>query len=305
MSFAPERAASPAEMALSYAASLKAPAYTGLRWTAWGGAYGGANRTGGDVSVAGSHDLTATTGGFATGLDYRVAPDTVLGFGLAGGATNWSLAEGLGGGHGNAFQAGIYGKTWSGPVYLAGALAFSNHWMDISRNTISEHLTADFAAQSYGGRIEGGYRFASFGPGSVTPYAAIQVQGLHTPAYQESGGANALSYASKNATGTRSELGARADYVAYASSDTVLTLNGRLAWAHDWVSDPSLTAAFQTLPGSSFLVTGAAPATDLALISLGAGFHLMNGVTLGGKFDSEFSSRAQTYAGTATLRYVW
>jgi autotransporter-associated beta strand protein len=305
ISFAPGRAASPAEMALSYAAPLKAPAYTGPRWSAWGGAYGGANRTNGDANVAGSHNLTATTGGFAAGLDYRVTPDTVLGFGLAGGATGWALAEGLGGGHGNAFQAGIYGKTWSGPAYFAGALSFSNHWMDISRNTIGERLTADFEAQSYGGRIEGGYRLASVGPGSVTPYAAIQVQSLHTPTYQESGGVNALSYAGKNATDTRSELGVRTDYVAYTSPDKNLTLNGRLAWAHDWVRDPSLTAAFQTLPGSSFLVTGAAPATDLALVSLGAELHLMNGVTLGGKFNSELSSRAQTYAGTATLRYVW
>lgn len=278
-------------------------AATSPRRCAWGGAYGSANRTNGDAN--GSHDLTATTGGFAAGLDNLVTPDTVLGFALAGGATNWSLADGLGGGDGNAFQVGIYGKTWSGPAYLAGAFSFSNHWMDISRNAISEHLTADFEAQSYGGRIESGYRFASFGPGSVTPYAAIQVQNLQRPTYQESGGANALSYASKSATDTRSELGARADYVAYASSDTIVTLNGRLAWAHDWVSDPSLTATFQTLPGSSFLVTGAAPATDLALVSLGPEFHLMNGVTLGGKFDSELSSRVQTYAGTATLRYVW
>lgn len=305
MSFAPERAASPAEMALSYAAPLKARAYTGPRWSVWGGAYGGGSHTSGDTNVTGSHDLTATTGGFVAGLDYRVTPDTVLGFALAGGATSWSLAEGLGGGHGNAFQAGIYGKTWSGSAYLAGALSFSNHWMGISRNAISERLTADFEAQSYGGRIESGYRFASLGPGAVTPYTAIQMQSLHTPSYQESGGANALSYASKSATDTRSEVGARTDYVVYASRDTILTLNGRLAWAHDWVSDPSLTTAFQTLPGSSFLVTGAAPATDLALISLGAEFRLMNGVTLGGKFDSEFSSCAQTYAGTVTLRHVW
>ena len=35
---------------------------------------------------------------FAAGIDYRVAPGTVLGFALAGGGTKWDLAQGLGGG---------------------------------------------------------------------------------------------------------------------------------------------------------------------------------------------------------------
>jgi autotransporter-like protein len=49
-----------------------------------------------------------------------------------------------------------------------------------------DHLTASFNAQSYGGRLEGGYRFATF-YGGVTPYAAIQAQSFHTPGYSESG----------------------------------------------------------------------------------------------------------------------
>jgi uncharacterized protein with beta-barrel porin domain len=85
----------------------------------------------------------------------------------------------------------------------------------------------------------------------------------------------------------------------------VLSLRGRLAWAHDWVSDPALAAVFQTLPGSSFIVNGATPAKDSALVSAGTELRLANGVTLLGKFDGEFASRASTYAGTGTLRYMW
>jgi hypothetical protein len=33
--------------------------------------------------------------------------------------------------------------------------------------------------------------------------------------------------------------------------------------------------------------------------------HLTSQWTLLGKFDGEFASRAQTYAGTGTLRYAW
>jgi uncharacterized protein with beta-barrel porin domain len=40
-------------------------------------------------------------------------------------------------------------------------------------------------------------------------------------------------------------------------------LRGRVAWAHDWVSDPTLVPLFQTLPGASFIVNGALPVKDL------------------------------------------
>ena len=79
----------------------------------------------------------------------------------------------------------------------------------------------------------------------------------------------------------------------------------RLAWAHDWVSNPALAAAFQALPGTSFIVNGATPAKDSALVSTGAELRLVNGVTLLAKFDGEFARRSQTYAGTGTIRYAW
>jgi uncharacterized protein with beta-barrel porin domain len=65
-----------------------------------------------------------------------------------------------------------------------------------------------------------------------------------------------------------------------------LVLRGKLAWAHDWITDPSLTAVFQALPGASFVVNGAIPASDAALTSAGAELRLTNGVSLSGKFDS-------------------
>ena len=49
------------------------------------------NRTSGDLAVIGSHDVSARTVGVAGGLDYRLTPDTVVGFASAGGGTDWSL----------------------------------------------------------------------------------------------------------------------------------------------------------------------------------------------------------------------
>jgi uncharacterized protein with beta-barrel porin domain len=311
LGFAPERETMPPDIAQAYASVFKAPPAPAPvyepRWTAWGGAYGGSNRTTGDLAVSGSHDLSARAVGFAAGLDYRLTPDTVAGFAFAGGGTDWSLAQGLGGGKSDAFQAGLYGATRWGPAYVAAAFAFTNHWMSTDRFAVGDHLTANFNAQSYGGRIESGYRFATI-YGGITPYAAIQAQSFHTPGYTETDAiANgfALTFNGRDATDTRSELGARFDRVLAVYTNAVLALRGRVAWAHDWVSDPTLLPVFQALPGASFIVDGATPAKNSALTSAGAELRLANGVTLLAKFDGEFAAHSSTYAGTGTVRYRW
>jgi hypothetical protein len=58
---------------------LKAPTVPAAsfeqRWGAWGGVYGGSNRTFGDPAVIGSHDLSAPTAGFAGVAGLGVAAD--------------------------------------------------------------------------------------------------------------------------------------------------------------------------------------------------------------------------------------
>ncbi|HEY6992365.1 MAG TPA: autotransporter outer membrane beta-barrel domain-containing protein, partial [Xanthobacteraceae bacterium] len=314
LGFAPEREALPEDVALAYAKAMKGPVYKGeplsfeRRWGVWAGGYGGYNKTGGDPVVDGSHDLSARVAGGAAGLDYHVTRDTVVGFALAGGGTNWSLADGLGGGKSDALQAGVYGATRSGPAYLAAAFAFANHWISTDRFApFGDHLIADFNAQSYSGRAEAGYRFGMAAVG-ITPYAAIQAQSFHTPSYSETdtnGGGFPLAFNSRTATDTRSELGACFDRLVAFNQSAVLSLRARLAWARDRVSDPTLAAVFQTLPGASFVVNGATPAKDSALASAGAEYRLANGVILLAKFDGDFASHSSTYAGTGTIRYAW
>ena len=97
-------------------------------------------------------------------------------------------------------------------------------------------------------------------PGSSPP--------ISLPAYAEQvlSGANtfALNYAAKDVTASRTELGLRTDK-SFAMQDAILTLRGRAAWAHDFNTDRNITAVFQTLPGASFVVNGAAQAHDSAL----------------------------------------
>ena len=98
-----------------------------------------------------------------------------------------------------------------------------------------EHLSADFMAQTYGARVEAGYRYA-MPRASVTPYVAGQGQAFYTPSYTEtdlSGGAAgsfALAYNAGTAFNVSSEVGTRFDSILPFFSDMQLVWRGRLAW---------------------------------------------------------------------------
>jgi uncharacterized protein with beta-barrel porin domain len=114
----------------------------------------------------------------------------------------------------------------------------------------------------------------------------------------------ALSYAEKDVTASRSELGLRAD-TSFAAQDAVVTLRGRAAWAHNFNTDRSISAIFQTLPASGFVVNGAAQACDAALVSAGAEARWLNGFSVAATFEGEFSNVTDSYAGKGVLRYQW
>jgi uncharacterized protein with beta-barrel porin domain len=139
-------------------------------------------------------------------------------------------------------------------------------------------------------------------------YAAGQFTTFDLPAYAESAlaGSNAfaLSYGAKSVTDPRSELGVRTDK-SYALEDSVLTLRGRLAWAHDYDTDRSIGATFQSLPGASFVVNGAAQASDSALVTASVEKKWLTGWSAAATFEGEFSQVTASYAGKGVVRYQW
>ena len=174
----------------------------------------------------------------------------MVGFALAGAGTNWGLANALGTGRSEALQAGAYGITWFGPAYLAGSLAFSNHWFTTNRSALSDQLSANFVGQSYGARAESGYRVAVLPTLGVTPYGAVQFQDFNTPAFGEvdaTGGGLGLNFAAQNSTDVRTELSSRFDAPTLVYGRP-LVLYGRVAWAHDFVSNPALVLRFRRCP---------------------------------------------------------
>ncbi|WP_458180180.1 autotransporter outer membrane beta-barrel domain-containing protein [Bradyrhizobium sp. 14AA] len=295
----------------AFAAYTKAPLAPSFeqRWSVWAAGFGGSQQTDGNAAV-GSNTTTSSLYGTAVGADYRLSRDTLLGFVLAGGGTNFSVANNLGGGRSDLFQAGTFFRHNAGPAYITGALAYG--WQDIVTNrtvTVAgvDRLRAGFNANAYSGRLEGGYRFVSQGIG-LTPYAAAQVTAFDLPAYAEQviAGSNqfALAYNAKSVTDSRSEIGLRTDKT-YAHNDGIFMVRGRFAWAHDFNPNRAIGATFQTLPGASFVVNGAAMASDSALVTASAEKKWLNGWSAAATFEGEFSVVTRSYAGKGVVRYAW
>jgi uncharacterized protein with beta-barrel porin domain len=281
------------------------------RWSVWAAGFGGSQTTDGNGTL-GSNTATSRIAGVAVGADYRFSPFTLAGFALGGGGTNFSVAN-SGTGRSDLFQAGAFIRHDVGPAYISGALAYG--WQDITTDRIltiagADRLHAEFNANAWSGRVEGGYRFVTpwIGGVGITPYAAGQFTTFDLPAYAEqllSGASTfALAYGSKSVTDTRSEFGVRTDK-SFAMQDAILTLRGRAAWAHDFNPDRDIAATFQTLPGASFVVNGAAQASDAALTTASAEIKWLNGWSTAATFEGEFSDVTRSYAGKAVARYAW
>lgn len=287
----------------------KAPAATfAQRWDVWAAGYGGSQTTDGNTAL-GSNNTSSSVYGTAVGLDYRFSPSTIAGFALAGGGTGFNV-NGLGWGRSDLFQAGAFVRHTMGPAYITAALAYG--WQDVTTNRIvtiagTDQLRAQFNANAFSGRVEGGYRYATQWIG-ITPYAAAQATLFSLPHYSEfavaGNNAFALNYTAKDVTSTRTELGFRADK-SFAAAGGLMTLRGRLAWAHDYNPDRTVGAVFQTLPGAAFVVNGAAQARDSALTTAAVQMNWMNGWSASATFEGEFSNVTRSYAGKGVVRYAW
>ncbi|MBV9461251.1 MAG: autotransporter domain-containing protein [Bradyrhizobium sp.] len=277
------------------------------RWSVWGSAFGGGANISGNAAL-GSNTADTRAFGLAAGADYRITPATIAGFALAGGGTNFSVNS-FGSGRSDLFQAGAFVRHTVGNAYVTAVAAYGGQevWTDRMVAATGDHLQANFNTNAWSGRLEGGYRYVTPWMG-ITPYAAAQFTTLQLPSYAEQvvagAGLAALSYNAQTVRDSRTELGLRGDR-SYALPNGIFTLRGRLAWAHDFNTDRTAASAFQALPGTFFIVNGAAVARDSALTTASAEMKWMNGWAAALTFEGEFSDVYNSYAGKGVVRYTW
>jgi outer membrane autotransporter protein len=272
------------------------------RWQVWGGAYGGVMEIEGDPVVIGSASVDPRSFGIAGGVAHPFGNGTI-GLALGAGTSNFDLSGGRGSGEAGTFNAGLALNQSFGDFYAAGALAYGFHDVETSRIVAGSAISGDFGAHTFSARAETGYRFET-SVATIAPYAALQAIAYRLPAYAEAGGPAALAYAAGTTTATRIELGARLEHHLTLGS-TAVKLTGRAAWAINGGTSQRAVAAFQSIPGATFTVDGAAPARHSALIDAGAEFDLGRGLTAALALQGEFSSNVESFGAKGSFTYRW
>jgi uncharacterized protein with beta-barrel porin domain len=280
-------------------------------WNVWAAGFGGSATASGDAGI-GSHNARASSAGFAAGADYAVAPGAEIGAALAGSNLGWGLADGLGGGSGNAFQAGLYGAARRGSVYFAAAGAFAEEWLSTRRGgPFQGPITANMTTQDFAGRIELGDA-VGFGLGaqpiSLSPYVALQAQTVESPSYAETDqtfSGFGLAYSSLSQGYASGEIGARFDAPVPLQGAMAADLRFRAAYAHDWTGGPTMGASFEALPSAAFRVTGAALPKNAALLTAEADLTVGPNLSALFRLDGALAPAADAIGGSATLRYAF
>ena len=274
---------------------------------AWASGFAGSDLVAGDDTI-GTQKFKSHGAGVIAGLDWQPSKRLTLGAAVSFGSNDFHLANDLGTGKTNAFQAGVYGMMLFSPrAYgaFAGLLAVD----DVTTHrtlTVSgtDRLDGKVSPLMVGGRYETGLKL-----GWLVPYAAVEDMLVHLPGYAETASSGASSYAlrygSNNANSAALELGARQSADIPLDRIWTLSVSDRLGWSHALSTPWSTTASFVALPASGFTVFGARPGRDSALVSLGAQLKSRSGLAFDAHFESSVSRNAQSYTGIAGLNYTW
>lgn len=248
--------------------------------------------------------------GLVIGHEYLWSPDTTVGMALGSGVSYFNVANHFSG-RDNALHVGAYAEHRMGNAYVSGAAAYTTHKMKTNRSLelLQASYDADFRAHSLAARAEAGYTVTS-GTLKVTPYAALQVQKVTTPAYSEASTNSvspklALDYERRSVNVTRTELGVSVDKKFLLSGNKAINMGASAAWVREHSSHQDISAAFQAMPDSNFQNGAIKSPGNQALVAASAEIELAKGLAVGVQASGEFGRGAQNATGWATLRYQW
>ncbi|MPZ32065.1 MAG: autotransporter domain-containing protein [Rhodospirillales bacterium] len=280
-------------------------------FSVWGSGLGGVGSVQGDGN---SSTFTYSVGGAAAGIDYRVAPNVLVG--LGGGYTN-----------GTQWVDSFQGKGWSNTVSVAAYGSFTRWGLYVdalagyaySNNQLQRQIqipglqprtaSASTGANQFLGQVETGYRLGVYAPAqaTVTPFARFQASSINQAAFSE-WGANSLSLNVQRQTTTslRTTLGVDLAGAIGIGDTRTLDLRLRLGWLHEYADTARpLTAAFAGAPSASFTVYGAAPQRDSAVIGFSASTTVAAATQLYLRYDGEVGSGTDNHALNVGLRFSW
>jgi len=288
---------------------------TPRRVTAWAQGFGGAGSIDGNPGTGASRVDLNSAGG-ALGVDMQVTPNLIAGVTMGTTSAGFGLTDIASSGTARSILLGLYGGYTQGPLYVDAALAYGynsfNTTRAINTGVMSEVATGAFDGHQYGGRVEGGWRFA-IDQHTLTPFAGMTVQALSQSGYSETSrdtttgapGVLGVTVQGQTTTSVRSVLGLQFETAIGAADSAVLKPRLRLGWGHEFNTNRSATVALSLLPGAPFQVSGARPTADSMVVGAGLELELGRMLRVYGQFDGDFAGNARGFSGTGGLRLIW
>ncbi|PWV99045.1 outer membrane autotransporter protein [Hoeflea marina] len=266
---------------------------------AWGQAYGGWGRTGGNAA-----GLDHAGSGFLLGMDADVFGGWRAGV-LAGYGKNHFNVDARGSsGDADSYHAGVYAGRQAGPLGLRLGATYAWHDVATSRQVIvgafSDSLSARYSAATAQIFGEAGYtldtRFAR-----LEPFAGLALVNQHMDGFTETGGAAALTGRVSNDTTGVTTLGLRGETGLGTFNGFTTSLTGSLAWRHAF-GDVAPSSTLRFASGSdAFAISGTPIDVDTALVEAGLAFGFTNGMDLSFGYSGEFGKGLQDHKVSAHL----
>lgn len=279
---------------------------------------------GNGLNIDANSNSSAVSGnsyGGVAGLDYQVNPDLLIGVSIGGSSSSVSVGSlatsaSITGIHGGLYALDQFAQFYTAETFTVSG--FSNQTTRIVQGFAGvpgATEKASFGSTDIRGRFEFGRNYhlgatAGFANVTVTPFVAIEAADLHSNGFSEynvAGGANTLGLTanSQDQGDVPGFLGARLNSVLTLQNNVILRPWASVAYVHDFVTPASVTNSFAALPGSSFTVTGATIARNLAETKLGFELDVGKGVALFANFDGDFASSERSYGGKGGINYTW
>jgi outer membrane autotransporter protein len=268
----------------------------------WAQGFGARGKFDGDGNAT---SLRRDLAGFFTGADTRVGSDGRLGIG-AGYTASRNNLDGRGSANVETGHLMGYGGWRFGALNLRAGGAYAWHTIDTDR-TIAFPGFFDRATAHYNGGTgqifgEAGYGFA-FGKIAVEPFAGAAWVHLKTDAFNERGGAAALTVAASAFEVGYSTLGIRAASMIPLAADMMLVPRVSVAWQHAFNDvTPTAVLAFQNA-AAPFVIAGVPIARDSLLAEAGLDLAIGLSATLGLSYVGQLARNVQDHA--AKGKFSW
>ena len=280
-----------------------APGEKAPRWSPWiygRGSFGSVRRDG-DRS-----GYTFDLGGFDAGIDFKIQPELIVGInaGYSHGDMSFRSDDGdLGSG-----RVGVYGSYAPAPWRITALLDYAYNQFDVTRSIafLSRRAKGSYHGNEVDTAVEGGYTIR-FGKIELEPLAGLAFTTVQTSSFSEhdAGDVN-LDVQDARLNSLRSGLGARASFGFDLSGFRIIPEVYSL-WSHDFLHEnPQITARFAGAPsGSTFVVYGARPSADYALVGAGISAAVGDRLSFFANYDGDIRSGLNAHSVTAGVRLQW